>query len=275
MNKTVSSSTKLPIKPEPAGLGTNVPTSDVRLRLDAAERSIKASLNTATAMFVKVGEELDRIRSERLYRENFSSFDEYCLLQWSWSSSRVRQHISASRTVRSFGLNGALPLGVTNDRQIRALHVLPPEHRLEAWNKALNLWNASAPKGRDMPARHVEQIARRLAVELGLPVPVNGEELGTIVPTLAPEADPEALDPALALPPGQPIPAPARPSPEARDEADAAELLRIENALSAWIERRGSAADSGAAADLRVALEKIEIAVEKMGTLKNLHASRS
>ncbi len=253
------------LPPPPAALPKALPTGNTRLKLEACERRIKASLNTVTLMSVKVGEELDLIRSERLYREEFDTFEAYCLSQWSWTASRARQHIAAARIARSLGLpNGALPIGMTNERQLRALNVLPPAHRLEAWTEAINAWTATAPRGRDVSVRHVEQTVRRMAAGLGIPIP-SGSQPQTPLPEVE-----------EVLPTGNPFEpsvVPLRPK-ETREARLKTRMDRIIAEVREAIEECGTPDSEAAAKLLRMLADAQDVRAHEE-QLENLQSSRS
>ena len=153
-------------------------TEAQKRRLQACNDAIRIELSHVTVAFVKIGNLLETIRTEGLWAaSDYDSFPEYLMGEWNWTNSRAQHLISAARTVRSFGLPpGVLPLGLTSERQLRALNILPERERPAAWTEAINSWASLAPKSLNpvalkMPVRHVEQVAFNRAVALGLSVP--------------------------------------------------------------------------------------------------------
>jgi hypothetical protein len=67
--------------------------------------------------FVEVGAALLEIRDSRLYREQYSSFDDYTRERWGWSRVHAHRVIEASEVI------GALPIGSrpANEAQAREL----------------------------------------------------------------------------------------------------------------------------------------------------------
>jgi hypothetical protein len=62
-------------------------------------RECEAIITKGLKIFVEVGNALLQIRDQRLYRAEFSSFDEYMERRWKWSGSRGHQLIQAAKIV--------------------------------------------------------------------------------------------------------------------------------------------------------------------------------
>lgn len=78
-------------------------------RLAEAEAAIERGLST----FWEVGEALMRIRDERLYRADFSTFEDYCQSRWNMTRRRANQLVEAAQ------MGTVVP--IENERQARAL----------------------------------------------------------------------------------------------------------------------------------------------------------
>jgi hypothetical protein len=115
--------------------------------LRACESVIRLHLQT----FIDVGSALARIRDHRLYRAEYSTFEEYCQVRWSMSGRRARQHVEASVVVRVIEAAG-LPILPATESQARPLVGLPAEVVPVVWFDAV----ASAPGGR-VTAKHVTE----------------------------------------------------------------------------------------------------------------------
>lgn len=79
-------------------------------RLADAEAKIEHGLTT----FWEVGQALMQIRDERLYRAEFSTFEDYCQQRWDMSRRRANQLVEAAQL-------GTMVPTLTNERQARAL----------------------------------------------------------------------------------------------------------------------------------------------------------
>jgi len=66
---------------------------EVEVQLKHSEEKIERATRNA---FYEVGLELRHIRDERLYRERYARFEDYCLERWEWTAERVRQLINAA-----------------------------------------------------------------------------------------------------------------------------------------------------------------------------------
>lgn len=155
--------------------------SSIALELGTLESRIEKGLRA----FWDIGQSLGQIRDKQLYRQNYKTFDEYCLNRWEMSRRSAYRLIQAAlvyetitcgsqsfvnvihgsqnpenvtRGSQSFvnvthgSQNQILP---TNERQIRPLVTLPPEKQREAWAKAVS----TAPNGK-VTSAHVAQVAR-------------------------------------------------------------------------------------------------------------------
>lgn len=95
------------------------------------ERVIERGIQT----FTEVGNALLRIRDGRLYRAEFSTFEDYCRERWGFSDSRARQLIGAAQTVTTVTVDG-LP-APTSERQARELARVPEPERAEVWRETV------------------------------------------------------------------------------------------------------------------------------------------
>lgn len=112
-------------------------TLDERSRLYQLEETIRQGLNT----FVDVGNALLEIRDKRLYRQEYSTFEEYCREQWNMQRAYAYRLISASEVVNNLSPVGdILP---SSERQARPLASLEPEEQVEAWKRVIT----STPEG--------------------------------------------------------------------------------------------------------------------------------
>jgi len=92
--------------------------------LAACEQVIEHGLGT----FIEVGQALLAIRDERLYRENHSTFEDYCRVRWALSRSRAYQFIDAAEV--------STVVDVANEAQARELAGLPVETQCEVFAAA-------------------------------------------------------------------------------------------------------------------------------------------
>lgn len=119
-------------------------------RLGELESVIERGLKT----FVDVGMALLEIRDSRLYREDYSTFEDYCRDRWGFTRMRASQLIASYEVVNN--VNNCLQIPQT-ESQARPLTSLEPEQQREAWARAVE----TAPDGK-ITAAHVQEVVSRM-----------------------------------------------------------------------------------------------------------------
>jgi len=118
-------------------MNESIITLDERSRLYQLEETIRQGLNT----FVDVGSALLEIRDKRLYRQEYSTFEEYCREQWGMQRAHAYRLIESAKV-----LNTLSPIGdilPATESQARPLASLEPEEQVEAWKRVIT----STPEG--------------------------------------------------------------------------------------------------------------------------------
>ena len=126
-------------------------------RLVDNERVIAAGLAT----FVEVGAALMRIRDERLYVDEYGTFEDYCRERWGFSRSRAHRLIEAAEITEA-----VLPIGniaPANEGQARELTGLDPETAAEVMEAAAESGPVTAAGIRDARAKVTGQQPTRPA----------------------------------------------------------------------------------------------------------------
>ncbi len=119
-------------------------------RLAELETIIEQGIQT----FIEVGNALLEIRDSRLYRQEYTTFEEYCQKRWDLKRRRAYQLIEAAETVSTLNVQNFAHR--PNESQARALaQIEEPEARREVWQKAVE----TAPDGK-ITARHVETVVK-------------------------------------------------------------------------------------------------------------------
>ena len=138
-------------------------TKDERSCLAQLEESIQAGQQS----FFEVGAALTEIRDDKLYRDEFATFEDYCKERWGFS----RPH--AYRYIDSAGLSENLsPIGdilPANEAQCRPLTKLEPEEQQEAWSKVLD---TAKEKDKQVTAKLVSDVVKEMkepAVQMAAP----------------------------------------------------------------------------------------------------------
>jgi len=115
------------------------------------EGVIQKNLNA----FYEVGFALMQIRDNKLYREVYGTFEEYCRDRWHFSKTHANRLISSAEVTDNLTPTGVIP---QSERSIRPLTIIKdPEEQREIYQKAVE----TAPEGK-VTARHVEETVRQL-----------------------------------------------------------------------------------------------------------------
>lgn len=112
-----------------------------RQRLEKCETIIQRGLE----VFLQVGQALFQIRSERLYRAEYATFENYCRDKWNLSRIHVHRIIDASEVVLNLMpvSRDRLP---ENEKQARPLSSLPPDDQKVVWGRILAALDTGSPK---------------------------------------------------------------------------------------------------------------------------------
>jgi phage N-6-adenine-methyltransferase len=125
---------------------------DERNELERCEVVIRQGLET----FIEVGQALATIRIKRLYRVEFSTFDDYLWQKWAMSRQRAFQMIEAAETVSNLStIVDTLP---ATESQARPLTSFEPEIQREAWKEVVH---QSQETGKPITAATVQQVAEQ------------------------------------------------------------------------------------------------------------------
>lgn len=99
--------------------------------LSECEAVIEHGLNT----FIDVGNALLEIRDNRLYKDLYSTFEDYCRERWGFSRVHAHRYIEAAEVARNL-----LPIGnilPATESQARPLTGLEPEEQREVWQRVI------------------------------------------------------------------------------------------------------------------------------------------
>jgi hypothetical protein len=109
-------------------------------RLSEAEQASYFACQEVVRMgwnsFVDVGLALSQIREERLYREEYGTFEQYCRSRWDYGRRYVNQMISAAQLFRFLGANCS-QTKPDHESQVRPLIGLTPEQTKSVWESAV------------------------------------------------------------------------------------------------------------------------------------------
>lgn len=124
---------------------------------------MKAIVSRDWDTFIEVGNILQEIKDSRLYKIEYSTFEEFCEKNWDMSKSRAKQMIAGAKVVKALRAGDepkkativANVVEPTHESQVRPLTMLPEALQKPAWDKAVGVAAPNPPT-----ARQVEQIVR-------------------------------------------------------------------------------------------------------------------
>lgn len=166
---------------------TEALSDDERNRLERNEQKIQDALLT----FVEMGEALEDIRKNRLYREEFESFEDYCRKRWNFSRQRAYQLIEGAKIAEL--LSTEVTIWPTNEAQVRPLAGLSNEEATEAWKMAKTLAGKKEISGRIV--KEAVSTLRKVSSESDVPPTCEHAE-----PDPVPDREAKGATPWMALP---------------------------------------------------------------------------
>lgn len=101
----------------------NVQVAKLTMQETDRLQALETVVGNGKEAFVKVGCALAEIRDDRLYRESFDTFEEYCVTRWQFKRNYANKLIVAA------GISKDLGTIVPNEATARELAKANPEHR--------------------------------------------------------------------------------------------------------------------------------------------------
>lgn len=145
-----------PATSEPEQTKTQPLTGHEQKALRRAEGKIAKGLK----LCLEVGQALNEIRQNRLYRERYDSFEDYCEKRWDLSRPRAYELCGASSVIADLSAIADIPALPANEAQARPLTRLRSgEHRKDAWLEAVRV---ATRQHRPVTARDVEAAVTEL-----------------------------------------------------------------------------------------------------------------
>lgn len=86
----------------------------------------------------QMAEALSIIRDERLYRDQFDTFQDYCSERWGHNRRYVNRLIQGARVVRRIERMGPVGPKQPTEWQVRPLAKLPEHEQTDAWKEAVD-----------------------------------------------------------------------------------------------------------------------------------------
>jgi DNA N-6-adenine-methyltransferase (Dam) len=109
-----------------------------RATLQNAEVRIEKGLQS----FVEIGAALKQIQENKLYRADYSTFEQYLETRWGMSREQGYRNMSAATVAQNLLPIGNIP---TAESQLRLLSPLPEEQQREVWRDAIKRTITGAP----------------------------------------------------------------------------------------------------------------------------------
>lgn len=126
---------------------TSALTPNEKLRKNQLEFKIKQHIRS----FWEVGDALMEMRDSRLYRDEYTRFEDYCDEKWGFKDRHARRLIFASQVVGAIGPVGPL----VTERAIREFAAVTPDEYQPTWEQVVE-----ASKGGKISATLVKRVIK-------------------------------------------------------------------------------------------------------------------
>jgi len=146
-------------------------SESLSIRETIRRKTLEKTIDKNLKAFSKVGVALLKIRDGRLYRDKYSSFEEYCKERWGFTRVRAHQLISASIITENIESTNQV-INPINEAQVRPLIRLEPSQQVEAWSAAVE----TAPEGK-VTAKHVRKVVSGITEQHDVELSHDEEEI--------------------------------------------------------------------------------------------------
>ena len=120
--------------------------------------------NGFKAFFGDAGDALHQIKKNKLYRQQYSTWEDYCLERWgmtyAYADYLVEASIVLARLVDCPEIPTIVGILPTRESQCRPLAALPVDLQAQAWIESVQ----SAPSGK-VTAKHIAEVAQAIGLE--------------------------------------------------------------------------------------------------------------
>ncbi|MEM1242019.1 MAG: hypothetical protein AAGI45_19470 [Cyanobacteria bacterium P01_H01_bin.26] len=142
----------------------------------------ESRINQATqAFFVEVGDAFRLIRDERLYKNSYSNFEDYCKERWGYSKRHVNRLCEGAGIWHQLESSDLVSILPTTERQVRNLTPIDLEQRIEAWTDAVEASAAGQPTVTEVQ-QAVKRVQQRAQWTIGSSAVVDtGPHKGKVV----------------------------------------------------------------------------------------------
>src|SRR6516162_10250108 len=101
----------------------------MRIREDARLKELEKLIAKGKQTFVEVGLALAEIRDLRLYKREYTNFNEYCQKKWGWERRYAYNLIEGAEVVRALPESVRHGAQIDSERAARELAKVEPEDR--------------------------------------------------------------------------------------------------------------------------------------------------
>ncbi|MBO0767551.1 MAG: hypothetical protein J2O48_02580 [Solirubrobacterales bacterium] len=137
-------------------------TTDSSATLTAPARELADREAIIERNLAEVGAQLREIRDKRLYRDRYSTFEEYCQQRWSMDRRNANRQIEAAEVVGSIDPSLPRPANVAVTRELAPLHREDPKRAQKVWAEVVE---EHGPKPTARQVREHVQVASEPAPE--------------------------------------------------------------------------------------------------------------
>jgi len=159
-------------------------------------RSLEQVIERGQKTFLEVGKALLAIKAQKLYRQDYKTFAEYCTDRWGFQKNHANRLIGAAKVIENLTPTGVVP---ETERQARPLASLPPDQQANAWADVVD---ECAERGEPITAAAVVEVVDRYKAQDEPPkteprdyyntLPVDAELLA-VIPELSADQELYAL----------------------------------------------------------------------------------
>lgn len=160
-----------------------------RKQLNSYEKTIAKGRDA----MLKACKALKGIRDQHLYREQFDTFEEYCLQKWNLARSSAYQRLTLAQVHETLSATADKPVEV-NERQARALGGLNDADMVRVWKQAVNTSNTQNPSTKSIKAARKELNLAPVKSGVRKPSPKPSGDTDQVI---APESSQGEFDPGL------------------------------------------------------------------------------
>jgi hypothetical protein len=119
-------------------------SDEQRSLYESLKASIRHDIEAGVEAFERASKNLLRVRDEKLYREEFDTFEEFCREILGHSKTHVNRMIAAADVIQGLIAQGETVLP-DSERVARGLAKYPKSMRLLIWKRAKQIANRSRP----------------------------------------------------------------------------------------------------------------------------------